>query len=97
MRSPHGLRTEGVVRASFSGTGQVWPLCNPEKSMPGAGGKLWMEDSACNKLAELALNDVQACSYPSASSDLVAWQVQLCTSCLPDMSAPCMFRLRVMC
>lgn len=24
-----------------------------------AGGKMWREDAACNKLAELALNDVQ--------------------------------------
>lgn len=23
-----------------------------------AGGKMWLEDEACNKLAELALNDV---------------------------------------
>ena len=25
----------------------------------GAGGKMWLEDAACNRLAELALNDVE--------------------------------------
>ena len=37
-----------------------------------------MEDGACNKLAELALNDVQACSHLNATSYL---QMPLCITC----------------
>ena len=44
---------------------------------------MWMEDSACNKLAELALNDVQACLHPVQDVTLRC-QTQLCTSSFPD-------------